>query len=828
LWLIQLRRTILRRLMGHFICCIQLISMGCLNLRCALRGGIVAAVVGLAWNLHAGGSGLNTVVVLNQSSANSVELGNYFCERRQVPPENVLRVNWTGGNVSWTSDEFQLFLLNPLIAMLSARQLTNQIDYLVLSMDFPFQTLNGSVVNSTTSALFYGLKTDSGPAWAGITNSYAGSEQIFRQARPASASGASFLTTMLTAGSLAQAKTLVDQGVNGDATFPAQTVLLAKSFDPARNVRHRLFDNAIFNVRLSPAKGYSLARVNADIPPTPPPLLGLQTGLAYFSLPDNSFVPGAMADSMTSFGGMLAGSDQTTLLAFIHAGASGSYGTVAEPLSVPEKFPNPQNYFYQSRGFNLAECYYQSLAVPYQGLIGAEPLSAPCQMPATGAWSGVASNAVLSGSPPLTVSFTAADSQRPLQQIDLFVDGRFFRTLTNLPPLAGNVINLTINQRPIGLVVPAKATVGSLANNLAALINQPANSNATHVVALARGDRIELRSTSPVRVRPPLNLHVADATTPGTPGFSTTSISPMLARTSTGTASSLSTFVTPSRELFLDTAAFGLRSFTINGTMQVGTWLRLTVGKTNGSQISVAVTNQSAGSTPYNLASNLVSAINASANLQGNDGVVAGDLSPWFSSGANLNLRARSPGLAAAGATVQLSGSGLALNPAGQTSLTENLADLQPRNHLYLTAGAANLAASFLLDTAALDDGYHELAAVAYEGSHVRTQTRATLPVRIRNSPLNASVTFVDFADFSPVGGTYQIQINANTNNVSAIKLFSTGGLWGTVNNQSTATFNITGSRLGIGRHPFYAIVETSAGLKYRTETRWVRLVAGP
>ena len=35
-----------------------------------------------------------------------------------------------------------------------------------------------------------------------------------------------------------------------------------------------------------------------------------------------------------------------------------------------------------------------------------------------------------------------------------------------------------------------------------------------------------------------------------------------------------------------------------------------------------------------------------------------------------------------------------------------------------------------------LPDGYHELAAVAYEGSHVRTQTRATVPVCISNSPL--------------------------------------------------------------------------------------------
>ncbi len=49
--------------------------------------------------LHAGGSGLNTVVVVNQASSNSCELGNYYCQQRRVPPQNVLAINWSGGNV---------------------------------------------------------------------------------------------------------------------------------------------------------------------------------------------------------------------------------------------------------------------------------------------------------------------------------------------------------------------------------------------------------------------------------------------------------------------------------------------------------------------------------------------------------------------------------------------------------------------------------------------------------------------------------------------------------------------------------------------------------
>src|ERR1019366_4552653 len=97
-----------------------------------LRTLLVSVVMSLScmsgFQVRAGGSGLNTVVIVNQMSSNSCELGNYYCERRQVPPQNVLPIAWPGGNVSWTNGDFQTSLLPPLRAMLPARRLTNQID----------------------------------------------------------------------------------------------------------------------------------------------------------------------------------------------------------------------------------------------------------------------------------------------------------------------------------------------------------------------------------------------------------------------------------------------------------------------------------------------------------------------------------------------------------------------------------------------------------------------------------------------------------------------------------------------------------------------------
>ena len=150
---------------------------------------------------------------------------------------------------------------------------------------------------------------------------------------------------------------------------------------------------------------------------------------------------------------------------------------------------------------------------------------------------------------------------------------------------------------------------------------------------------------------------------------------------------------------------------------------------------------------------------------------------------------------------------------------------MQPRNHLYLTAGATNLPLNFAFNTTTQADGYHELTAVAYEGSHVRTQKRIAQTVRVQNSSLAAAFTTLLGDTNTALEATLQFSVVANTNNISKIELFSTGGLLTSVLNQSNAVFSIAGISLGPGLHPFYAVVTASSGKQYRTETKWVRLV---
>lgn len=791
----------------------------------ALKFWLQIAAVGWLGGVGAlaGGSGLNVVVVVNQSSSNSVALGNYYCEQRGVPPQNLLRINWTGGVTDWTRADLDATLRAPLNAMLAGRRLTNQTDYVLLSMDIPYRVNENtgspltSGYNSTTSVLFYGFKPDgcdtncpAGLASCNLppasTNAYAGSEESFRKIPPGSVTSNSWLAMMLTASNLAQARLMVDRGVAADGTFPTQTVYLARSYDVVRSLRYEQFDDGIFDTRVL---GVSTVRsTNVTSPTGLGALLGFQAGAQLFTMVPGTFIPGAMADNLTSYSGNLFGSaDHTGILDFIHAGATASYGTVVEPCAYLEKFAASRNYYYQSRGFSIAECYYQSLTNPYQGLLVGEPLSAPFARPATGDWVGLPTGAILSGTTNLSLQFAAADHDHPLQQVDLFLDGTWMRTLTNVAPQTGNHLYVTLPGRTnLDYSVPAGANLSLMANGLAALLNSPANKSATKVDAYGHGDRLELRSVDLNRLGAQTQLAVSNHV---------------------GNASELTTFIRPAAATFLETIAYGRLACLVSGMLVVGDTLALNVTKTNGALVNVSVTNVT-GVTVMDFVQQFAAAINSEPALLGADGLVVEDLFGYDLGGGvqamQFNLRARSQGIKAAQLQAAITGT-FDILPAGTTNLTGNLADLQPRNHLYLAAGRTNLSLAFPFDTTTVADGYHELVAVAYEGSHVRTQTRASRPIRIQNHSWSATLTGLLGGTKVALEANLPFIVTATTNNITRIELLTTGGSVAASNNASSATFSVAATSLGVGLHPFYAQLTRSDGTQYRTETRWYRII---
>ena len=464
------------------------------------------------------------------------------------------------------------------------------------------------------------------------------------------------------------------------------------------------------------------------------------------------------------------------------------------------------DYFYQKRGFSLAEAYYQSVLNPFEGLFVGEPLASPFARPGSADWSSLTNGSVLSGQATLSPVFTAAATNLPLARVDLFVDGTFFQTMTNLPPVAGNTVSATLNGYTCTYTVPTNATLASVAAGLANALNT--YSTNTQVQAFPVGDRIELQSLT--------------VTNPGSNVTVTTS-------SAIGSASGLTTQLTAARPVFLDTVAKGYEEVAIVNTPTNGDWLQFTFQKTNGDVVTIGVTNTTSGITIGTLAQNLVNLINATPALQSADGLFASDFfdyDPYGNPEVLFTLYANTPGWPASQILATLTTSPDLLSaPTGPNPLADNVSDLRPRNHLYLSSGADSLAVAFVCDTTQLADGYHQLTAVAYEGDSVQTQTRVTRNVQIQNTSLTATLTALPTGTNATLDQQMQFTVTANTTNVGSIELFSTGGSLGVVTNQAAAVFEVSAAYLGPGLHPFYALVTDQTGHRYQTQTIWYRVL---
>src|SRR5581483_9077380 len=273
---------------------------------------------------------------------------------------------------------------------------------------------------------------------------------------------------------------------------------------------------------------------------------------------------------------------------------------------------------------------------------------------------------------------------------------KFLRTLTNLPPTPGNVLNLTLNGVALNYTVPPGATIALVTSNLTALINGPAVTNATGTLAIWHGDRIELHYTATNGPAAPIGLRIIVGEEDAPP------VAPaaVSAGSSAGSASGLTTYLMASRSSFLPAPVCGIKACSVFGSVAAGAWIQARVSKVSGQQVIVSVTNPPTGTTLSNLTWQLVNRINTSPALQDLDGIVAEDFAGSWMGSASFNLRSRDQGSRSAATVVTMVGSTtLAVIPDVPMALRENLSDLHPRNHLYVMAGKTNLTVNFPLDT---------------------------------------------------------------------------------------------------------------------------------
>jgi uncharacterized protein (TIGR03790 family) len=310
-------------------------------------------------------------LVINTADPYSIAVGEYYARRRGIPLEQILRVQLPL-RPSVTREEFAA--LDQAIRS----QMPENVNGLALAWVQPYAV----DCNSLTSALGVGLQPElcSRSCAATRTSPYT----AYFGARPWLVIGVR-PTMQLAARSVPAAMAMIERGIAADHTLaggaaePAMAYL-ASTPDAARNVRERLFPPV---GPVPGVAGFEVARVRSDALPALRRTLIYETGLIRVPKPlGGEWLPGALADHLTSAGGVLDKSPtdegQMNILDWIDAGATASYGAVSEPCNHVQKFPHPQMLIQAyAQGLSALEAYWHSVAWPAQGVFVGEPLAAP-------------------------------------------------------------------------------------------------------------------------------------------------------------------------------------------------------------------------------------------------------------------------------------------------------------------------------------------------------------------------------------------------------------------------------------------------------------------
>jgi uncharacterized protein (TIGR03790 family) len=301
-------------------------------------------------------------VVINTADPLSVAIGEYYARARHVPAANVARVHFGYHRAVLPAEEFAAIkdgVDAQLPASIQAYALTWARPYRVECM-------------SITSAFAFGFDTRycaSGCVSTQLSayyNSDRGRPYDALQLRPAMS---------IAAANLELARALIDRGVSSDDSRPRGSAYLLITGDRLRDVRSDGFVDA----QMLAGDRIPIQVVHAAALENVGDIMFYFVGASRVpSLLTNRFLPGAVADHLTSYGGMLGDSTQMSSLQWLEAGATGSYGTVVEPCNFTAKFPNPgllmRHYL---NGETLIEAYWKSVAMPGQGIFIGEPLAAP-------------------------------------------------------------------------------------------------------------------------------------------------------------------------------------------------------------------------------------------------------------------------------------------------------------------------------------------------------------------------------------------------------------------------------------------------------------------
>ncbi len=302
----------------------------------------------------------NLGLIVNRRDRLSIQIAEYYQLRRNIPPENVIWVEFDPGQTVMSPDAFAALYETV------RSQTPSQVQAYALTWAAPYRV--GCM--SITAAFTFGFDESFCAEGCSPTavSPYFNRDRLPHDLglRP---------TMALATTTLDEARALIERGIAADGSAPQGTAYLMETGDGARNVRSP--DYPVIQSQLGP--WFEIQVVKDD------QLIGRDDVMFYFTgltqvqaIATNQYLPGAVADHLTSFGGQLTDSGQMSSLRWLEVGATGSYGTVVEPCNFPQKFPHPGVLMaHYLNGDTLIEAYWKSVLMPGQGIFIGEPLARP-------------------------------------------------------------------------------------------------------------------------------------------------------------------------------------------------------------------------------------------------------------------------------------------------------------------------------------------------------------------------------------------------------------------------------------------------------------------
>lgn len=301
-------------------------------------------------------------IIVNEADPLSVQIGEYYQQKRQIPSGNLIRVRFAPGETVLSPEEFQRIQSEVL------PKLSSEVQAIALTWAAPYRVGCMSITTAFTLGFDqrYCANGCQPTALSPYFNSSTHKPYTDLQVRP---------TIAIAATSFESAKALIDRGIAADRTNPRGTAYLLSTSDPDRNRRAQFYAEIQQNL----SRYFNIKVLRSNTLEDQWDVMFYFTGLPNVeNIDSNRFLPGAIADHMTSTGGMLTNSDQMSSLRWLELGATGSYGAVIEPCNFPQKFPHPGLVMlHYLRGDTLIEAYWKSVAWPGQGIFIGEPLSRP-------------------------------------------------------------------------------------------------------------------------------------------------------------------------------------------------------------------------------------------------------------------------------------------------------------------------------------------------------------------------------------------------------------------------------------------------------------------